>query len=398
MKTNRQITSILAGALLLTTGVLSSCGSDEEMVNKASPPSPAYVEGIYNGPVTRANSNQTLTSFSLYCFDEWNEYTGEMLADNILWTLDPDTKVWSGNRAFYMSDWAAMYGYGVSPDIEVATDPVFTMPDQSFTYTDPAEKGVFLKVASKFYFTKAETNNRLMLTFNDALYSLRFQAYSGFENVSVEVKGITIHNIPNQARFTFSTATESVGTWALTDGNQYVSCVKELDNAVPVTAIDFADIQDEPFVLFPLQPDEWDYYGLYGEPETFAQAKARNCCYIEVKMRITEEKDGKTYYLWGYADDDPQGREPFESAFYPYMQWNCTAEWRMRYNGYYYLFLDDNCVDKDGNKMVPHPEEGGSTQFSVSSQIDFRTWLQSHGGTTDQWGDDDEQGTVNVTM
>ena len=397
MKLIMRITTVLykTAPMLAIMMLLASCGS-EEQVATTSPP--AYVEGVYNSLATRAVSNQTLTSFSMYCFDEWNEYTGEMLADNILYSYDTGTKKWSGNRAFFMSDWAAMYGYGVSPNIEVTTAPVFTQPEQAFTYSDPAEKGILLKVASKHYFTKESTNNSLMLTFNDALYTLRFQAFSGFEGVEVEVKGIAIHNIPNKARFTFSSSVESAGSWALTADNQYVSSSKELTSAVPVTAIDFADVQDEPFVLFPFQPAEWDYYGLYGAPETFAEAKANNRCYVEVKMRIKEVKDGQTYYQWGYADDDPQGREPFESAFYPYMQFNCTAEWQMRFNGYYYLFLDDNCVDVNGNKMVPHPESGGSTMFSVSSQVDFRTKVQEHGGTADKWDEDNEQSSLSISM
>ena len=381
MKTNRKIKIILAGTLLLMAGTLSSCSSDEEVVSNYSSLSPAYVEGIYNNPATRSISNEKLTSFSMYCFDEWNEYTGEMLADNIIYSLNPDTKVWSGDKVYYMSDWDAMYGYGVSPNIGVATEPVFKQQEQSFVYSNPTEKGELIKVASKHYFTKEGTNNRLMLTFNDALYTLRFQAFSGFNNVDVEIKEITIHNIPNKAKFTFSPSVESWGTWTLTDDNQYITGTQTLPSAVPITTTDFADITTEPFVLFPIQPDEWDYWG----GETFAQAKARNCLYIEVKMRIKEEKDSKTYYQWGYADDDPLGREPFESAFYPYEQYNCTADWRMTYNGYYFLFLDDNGVDKEGLKITPHPEDGGSTQFTVSSQIDFRTLLNQNNNTADEW-------------
>lgn len=379
--------------------LLSSCGVDTEEQLGQTATAPASVVGIYHGPATRTITNGKLTSFSLYCFDEWNEYTGEMLADNILYSLSPTTNVWSGNSPFYMSDWAAMYGYGVSPNIDDMTDAVFTQPNQSFVYSDPAEKNVLIKVASKFYFTMEGTNNRLMLTFNDALYTLRFQAFSGFDGVKVEVKGVTIHNIPNKARFTFSKDVESWGDWTTTTDNQYVSKGMELASAVPVTAVDFADIQNEPFVLFPIQPDEWDYYGLYGEAETFAQAKARNCCYIEVKMRIIQEDPdtGKKYYLWGYADDDPNHQdEVFESAFYPYQQWNCTAEWNMTYNGYYYLFLDDNGVNKNGLKITPHPEEGGSTQFTVSSQIDFRTLLNQNNNTADEWEIETEGKTVNL--
>ena len=71
MLMNRPFVIILAGTLFLTTGVLSSCSSDQ--VEGNSPHPPAYVEGIYNNSaITRSNSNQTLTSFSMYCFDEWN--------------------------------------------------------------------------------------------------------------------------------------------------------------------------------------------------------------------------------------------------------------------------------------------------------------------------------------
>ena len=367
------------------------------MSNKSSPSSePAIVEGVYNG-MTRSISNETLNSFSLYCFDEWNEETGEMIANNILYTLDPITKVWSGNRAFYMSDWDAMYGYGVSPSINDMTDVVFSQPNQAFTYTNPTSKGVLVKIASKHLFTKEATKNRLMLTFNDALYTLRVQALSGFQNVTVEINEITLHNVPNEARFTFNKNVESNGSWALTANNQYINSTQTLPSASVMSTTDFVDITTEQYVLFPLKPKEWDFWG----GETLAQAESRKCCYIEVKMRIIEEKDGQTFYLWGYADNDAQGREPFESAFYPYEQYNCSAEWKMRYNGYYYLFLDDNGVDKDGNKITPHPEEAGgvngSTEFSVSSQIDFRTFLQQHGGTADPWTDDD-QGKVEITM
>ena len=400
MKTNKIYTIILAGTLLLTMAVLSSCSSGEEMSNKSSPSSePAIVEGVYNG-LTRSVSNQTLNSFSLYCFDEWNEETGEMIANNILYTLNPSTKIWSGSRAFYMSDWDAMYGYGVSPSTSDMTDVVFTQPNQAFTYTDPTSKGVLVKIGSKHYFTKEGTKNRLMLTFNDALYTLRVQALSGFLNVkSVEIKEVILHNVPNQARFTFNKNVESTGSWALTANNQYINATQTLPTAAEMSQTEFVDITTEPYVLFPLQPKEWDFWG----DETMASAEARKCCYIEVKMRIIEEDtDGNIFYLWGYADNDAQGREPFESAFYPYEQFNCSAEWKMRYNGYYYLFLDDSAVDKNGNKLTPHPEEvngqNGSSEFSVSSQIDFRTFMQNHGGTADEWTDDDEQGKVEITM
>ena len=397
MKTKIINRIILAGTLLLTTAILSSCSNGEEMSNKSSPMVPAIVEGVYNG-TTRAVTNDKLNSFSLYCFDEWNEYTDDMLADNILWTLNPTTKVWSGNRVYYMSDDLIMFGYGVSPSTDDMTDVVFKHSEQAFTYTNPTSKGVLVKVGSKRNFTKEGTNNRLILSFNDALYTLFFQAYSGFQNVTVQVKEITLHNIPNQARFTFHPKSNSWGSWALTANNQWVSSTQTLPSPVTITTTDFTDIQNEPFVLFPIAAVEWDYYGMYGAPETFEEAKANNHCYIEIKMRIIEEKDGQTFYLWGYADDDAQGREAFESAFYPYQQYNCTADWDMTYNGYYYLFLDDNGVDKNGNKIAPHPEEGGSNEFTVSSQIDFRTWIQNHGGTADEWTDDEDQGDVNISI
>ena len=407
MKTNRRFMTLLGRVLPLMTGfvLLSSCGVDnEELLGQEQSSQPASVVGIYNSPATRAITNNLLTSFSLYCFDEWNEYTNVMLADNILWTLN--NNVWSGNSVFYMSDWSAMYGYGVSPSTDDMTDVVFKQTEQAFTYTNPTEKGVLVKMASKRYFTKEETNNRLMLTFNDALYTLFFQAYSGFQpaegrSIKVEVKEITLHNTPNQARFTFDSEYDSWGSWALTDNNQFVSNTQTLATPAVITPTSFTDIQNEPFVLFPIQPDGWDYYGMNnnGVPETFAQAKTNDHCYVEVKMRIIEEDTdtGKKYYLWGYADDDPYHQdEIFESAFYPYLQWNCTASWSMSYNGYYYLFLDDNGVDKEGLKITPHPEEGGSSQFKVSAQIDFRTLMNQQDSTADPWEVETEGKTVNL--
>lgn len=391
MNTEKKIVSVLALAI---TGCffITSC-NNEDLTEKA-PPQPAEVIGIYNNPNTRTVSNNTLTSFSLYVFDEYYGEGGGIQANNILWTLNNNK--WSGSKAYYMSTWAAMNGYGISPNTDDVTNPVFDNSEQSFTYTDPTEKGVLLKIASKLYFTKEETNNSLILTFNDALYTIRFQAISGFQNVKVEVKEITIHNVPNQARFTFNQVIESTGNWTLTTANQYVSASQTLPSAVTVIGTKYADISNEPFVLFPIQPDEWDYWG----DESLDDAKARNCCYIEVKMRITEDDPdvpGKKYYLWGYADDDPNHQdEIFESAFYPYEQENCTAQWKMRYNGYYYLFLDDNGVNKDGYKIKPHPEEGGSSNFSVSAQIDFRTLMNQQNSTADPWEVETEGKTVDL--
>lgn len=386
MKKKKQIVEIVAGTLLLPClMVLSSC-NNEESLDMSSPPVSAYVEGVYNAPITRAVNNRKLESFSMYCFDEYSQYTGTVEANNILYTMDSNTKIWSGNYPFYMSDWFTMYAYAVSPNSEITTTPVFTNAEQSFIYEAPNDKGSLLKVASKYEFTKEGTNNKLALTFNDALYTLFFQAFSGFQNVDVEVKSITLHNVPNKAKFTFSPTQESRGTWAVTEDNQYVNCSQELATAAPITTTSFTDIQNEPFVLFPIQPTAWDYYGLNGPAETFAQAKENNHCYIEVKMRIIQTNEqGKKFYLWGYADNDPQGREPYESAFYPYLQYYCTASWQMMLNGYYYVFLDDNGVDKEGLKITPHPETGGATQFKVSSQIDFRTLMNQQGSTADAW-------------
>ena len=135
---------------------------------------------------------------------------------------------------------------------------------------------------------------------------------------------------------------------------------------------------------------------MYGEPESFADAKARNCCIIEVKCQITQEKDGKTYYLWGYESGDKE----YESIFYPYQQWNCTAEWMMTLNGYYYLFMDNNGCDENGvSPIVPHPESGGDTSFKISSQIEFRTKVDElTGGTADAWSNDADNNSATVKM
>ena len=101
MKMNRRFMTLLGRVLPLMTGfvLLSSCGVDnEELLGQEQSSQPASVVGIYNGPATRAITNDKLTSFSLYCFDEWNQWTDDMLADNILWTLN--NNVWSGNSVF----------------------------------------------------------------------------------------------------------------------------------------------------------------------------------------------------------------------------------------------------------------------------------------------------------
>lgn len=392
MKRNKNLLTALSHSALPLACVLivAACARDENVSQTASQGRiPAEVEAL-DGNATRAIASE-LSSFTLYCMDEWWEYTQQMYADGLLYDKDPVTKKWNSNEPFYMSDWSSMYAYGVSPKNVELTDKVFTYPDQSFTYTNPSGSAeqTYLKGASKLGFTMEETNNKLSMTFNDLMFTLFFQGFSGFEDVELKVKSVTIHNLPNQARFTFNKNVESRGSWGETSSSEKVFYGQELATAASINATDFTDLQNEPFILFPIEPTPWDR-----NSETFQEAKANKHCYIEVKMQITQIKDNVKYYLWGYES----GENEYESAFYPYEQMYCTSSWEGSYNGYYYLFLDDNCVDKDGTKIKPHPALGGSTEFTVSSQIEFRTLIQSHGGTVEQWGDDTEQGTITIDM
>ncbi|MBQ8713503.1 MAG: hypothetical protein IJ551_11895 [Prevotella sp.] len=372
-------------------GALQACMGDGETIQEYNAHPPAIVEAVENPRLTRAQG-VSLSSFSLYCVDEWWEYTGQMYADNIVYTKGATS--WSSSEPFYMSDWSAMYAYAVSPNTDLFPEKMFTLPEQSFTYTNPSgsDEQTYLKVASSFNFTIESTSNRLSLTFNDVMFSLFFQGFSGFENADIKVKSITIHNLPGKAKFTFSKDVESWGAWQETADNVPVYYGQELAEATPVTTYDFADLQNEPFVLFPIEPTPWDR-----NSETFQQAKDNGHCYIEVKCQMTQEKDGKTYYLWGY--EDPTNPKQYESIFYPYEQMYCTSTWEPSYNGYYYLFIDDSGCDEKGTSPIkPHPETGGDTEFKVSSQVEFMTKVKEHGGTADEWTPASDNNTVEIKM
>ena len=390
--------SLPIGILLLG---FSSCSTEADDTGGGQLSSvPAYVEGIdlSSGSTTRA-IGQDLKTFSMYSMTMINRITGAMLSNGIYYKKEGTS--WASNLPYYMDERMAMKAFGISPKVDFVKEPVYKWLEQHFIYENPQEEQVMLKIASKLNYTKAESKNQLLLNFNDALYTLRFQALNSLtiENCHVYIKGVTIHNLPNKAMFTYDDTKESTGTWTLTDDNEYVDYSQELESPVELSKT-LQDINDSAFVLLPFVPDLW-----VPTKETMEQADDAHHLYIEVKAQITQDIDNgdgttRTVYLWGSRDGS--GKYPqYESIFYQYMHLLNTTQknWKMAYNGYYRLTVNKNGYDKNGVLFTPHPDdEDGATAFTSSDPIDFTVVEDAEGNNVDPWSGDTDNSSVSIII
>ena len=396
----QKLSICLALAFGAIPGIMS-CSTDVDESGSPNMSGPAYVEGI---DMTKDNTTraigQELKTFSMYSMTMMNRVNGAMLSDGILYTKGSSS--WSSNAPYYMDERLAMKAFGLSPEVTYVGDPVFKWTEQNFTFTNPTENQVMLKAASKLNYKKAEMNNQLQMKFNDILYTLRFQAMNSIsiENSKVYVKGVTIHNLPNKAKFSFDASAESKGSWELTDDCEYVNFSQELESPVELNK-KLQDVMDSAFVLLPFVPELWD-----PATETLEEADANHHLYIEVKAQITQEVDKgngttKTIYLWGAKDENNPKYPQYESIFYQYKHLMNTTQknWNQAYNGYYRLLVSKTGYDKNSVLFQPHPDdEDGASEFTSSDPIDFTVIEDAEGNNVDPWSADADNSTVEIKM
>ena len=318
---------IIGVSALLMNLTFASC-STEELGSVTDPMNgPPTIEAIDAGSqnvknVTRA-LNSKLEQFSLYVVDEYYDEEGA-IADNIL--QSNKTGSWKSAETYYfMDDPQNAYGIAPTADLE-GMSAVVNYDTQNFTYTVPTTEQSMVKIASRLDFTKQSISNNLKMTFRDALFSLEVQAVNEIKDVKIFVKSVTFHNVIPTGTFTFDKKKESRGKWSVNVNNRSI-CVdyeQVLGTAKELSRTNYLPIVDSTFTLMPqdLYDNLWYPYDCeWAEEdmvESFADAKTNKHMYIEVKCQIIQEKDGETLYLWGYAPDNDEGKDPFESVFFPY--------------------------------------------------------------------------------
>ena len=381
-------------SLGLATLFLAAACSGDSLEREYAPPSgdPAEVEAVYErnfGGTTRA-MNQTLKTFTLFVVDEWYDEEGP-IADNILETKNEETGKWESYPYFYLLD-DPQNAYAVAPStsLENLQNPVFTYDTQSFKYTVPTTEQSAVKIASRLDFTKTAVNNRLVMTFRDALFTLQFQAVNEIKDVRIKVKSFTLHNILPTGTWNFDKKNESTGQWTVDyTANTRVNYTQEFETPVELERTKYKNITDSAFVFMPQDLYEYIWYppdNDWGETgEEFADAQTNKHLYIEVKCQIIQEKDGKELYLWGYPAAEASASKPeFESVFFPYDEYACLSDWMQGINSVY--FLEFNTItggyDDQGKHITPHPTSGGASEFENAEPVKF---VLGDDGNVDSW-------------
>lgn len=391
--------------------LLTSCSNDslEQGIANSLENSPAQIFAVDEGSslgITRA-LNSELKSFTLFVVDEYYDEDGP-IAENVQETKD-DAGKWTSKPFFYLLD-DPQNAYGIAPKttLENMSKVSITYDSQTFDYSVPATEQSKVKIASRLDFTKKGVNNKLMLTFRDALFSLQVQAVNEIKDVKIFVKGIKFHNVIPNGTFKFDKKKESKGAWTV-DVDNRSTCIdyeQIMDEAVELSRTGYLPVVDSLFTLMPqdLYDNLWYPYDCeWAEEdmkESLSDANTNKHMYIEVMCQITQEKDGETLYLWGYAPDNDEGKEPYESVFFPYDEEACLSDWLMGINSVYYLEFNTltGGYDETGQHITPHPTGGkGSSVFENAEPVPFKVG-SNDAGNVDSWEIPDATEDIEIPM
>lgn len=373
---------------------------------------PAQVTAIDIGSdgynqTTRA-LNSELKSFMLFVVDEYYDEDGP-IAENVQETKDDNGK-WTSKPYFYLLD-DPQNAYGIAPSTSLKnlSNVSITYDSQTFDYSVPAVEQSKVKIASRLNFTKKGVNNKLMMTFRDALFSLQIQAVNEIKDVKILVKGFKLHHVKPNGTFTFDAKKESKGKW-LVDVDNRSTCIdyeQTIETPVELSRTKYLPIVDSLFTLMPqdLYDNLWYPYDCeWAEDdmkESLADAMANKHMYIEVKCQILQEKDGETLYLWGYPTEEADETHPeYESVFFPYDEEACLSDWNMGINSVYYLEFNTltGGYDETGQHITPHPTGGkGASVFENAEPVPFRVGSDDD-GNVDPWNEPDSAEDIEVPM
>ena len=399
MDLNKHVLSFFGPSTMLM--LLAGC-SIENMSSEADdmdgpPQIVALDEGSVNA--TRALNSQ-LQSFSLYVVDEYYDEDGAIAEDDLLSKVDES---WVSEDPFYLSI-ESQNAYGVAPStrLEGVEEVDINYDTQTFDYTVPQTNQSALKIASRLNFTRKSVGNKLMLTFRDALFSLNIQAVNEIKDVKIFIKEIKLHNVLSKGTFTFNKKKDSRGDWEPID-ESYVSYEQTKADAVELSRTVYRNAVDSAFTLLPQDLDPWYPDDIYDEDEggeSFTVAKANKRLYIEVKCQITQEKDGQTLYLWGYAPGNEEGKPEYESVYFPYDEEACLSDWLMGVNSVY--FLEFNTLTggyaENGEHITPHPTGGrGSSAFENAEPVKYKIGTGDE-GNVDSWTTPDSSEDITIEM
>ena len=371
---------------LMATCVLCACNVDSTTM--ASPPEEDEVAVVnatdVSNEVTRAQG-MDLDAFGVSVY---NVNKDKSLAKNVQYVSNGSGFKGTPSWTMVVTEMKAI---GVSPSLSILDNVMLDKNNAYFDYTVSTTNQTMLKIGANLSFTKKSVNNYLYLKFVNALSLVTFKARNELKmevgdteyDVTVYVKGITIHNLQSKGRFTYTSNT--AGTWS-TPEKTYYDYSQDFPNKIQLNSTTYVNVIDSVFAFLPQSPEKnaWTPVGTDAAPETDAisYADADNKCYIELRCSMTIQRDNQTVYIWG--DEDT-----FKSVYIPYVKKNCPKAWNTinRQSTYNIRLLKAETLDSDGKPIKPEEKDNEGGSFENAVFIEVAPTDEDNNDNVDDWED-----------
>lgn len=396
--------------LVVVAGLLTSCSTDttlETTVDNESDGIPGesiqyIVNDISNGEPTRA-AYEKLSQFSENVLTARGN---SITADNLIYRQSGN---WLTTNNWMMPASGKVSAYGISPVVDILDAHLFDKNNRYFDYVVPTTNQMVIKYGSKLNFSAQDIASGLIINFKNATAALTIRATNKLQlklnnteekvPVQVYVKSVTIHNMKQKGRFTFSTTKDTEGSWTL-DNNVYADYTQDLANKVLVTNGQTTpdDIVDSFMVVLPQSPEGWAWAAKgkedAGPEDAISVADADHKCYVELKCAITADIDGTTYYVYGSSSG---GTMQYESIYLPYNGRNASPKYAtVGAQGVYIVRITETtALDKYGKPIQPH-EATQADQFRDAEFINVSTGDEDGNDIVDDWEDEQEPEVVTL--
>ena len=397
MKTiTANIRKVHAAVWMVSALMLCACSAD--LTNTTTPPEEdeaAVVDAIdVSGEATRA-LGMSLDEFSVSVY---NVKTGKLIVDGAHYVSNGTG--FTSTPAWRMVA-TEMKAIGVSPTMSILESVTVNADDAYYDYTVPTTEQTMLKIGANLSFTKKSVNNFLYLKFVNALSLFTIKARNELKveetvgtgvdaqtvehDVTIYVKGITLHNLQAKGRFTYTG--DKTGTWTPSN-DTYYNYTQEFPEKIQLNTKTYVDVMDSVFVLLPQSPESnaWAPAGTDDAPESDAisVANTNHQVYIELRCSMTIERDGQTVYVWG-------GENSYQPVYFPYIKKYCPKAWNAinRQGTYNLHFVKGEALTSEGKPIKPQTEEEGDS-FENAVFITVSPTDNGDNDNVDDWEDPQE--------
>lgn len=293
-----------AAAGILSATSLTSCSQDDEVMSSKSSakgdpiafaPVITNADGTRALPTTSANYLTQVKDFKVWgYYDGGTEYyLGKQGKDGIYIIHTSGKSDWTYKTAsdfvYWPTSTQTLDFYAVTP----SDNDNYSFAGQSLNYVVPADQSkqvdVMLATASKQ--TKTTNGGKVALNFQHQLSQVVFKGVTKSSNLSVEVKGITIHNIRNNMSIALAgTATQPAAAYS----NYAVGLASPVTVNSTSAAKDLTDASGA-LMLVPQTFNKWS-------TGSVSAADGTHTTYLEIECKITSKTSSGTTYLVGSAN------------------------------------------------------------------------------------------------